>query len=275
MEVAEGPCCVMSACSFFSASVGNASRYKCSLHLRRAVSLFRSETLGKLRSLDLPLRNRAFRRSRPYSAIAKLSSGRHTLHLASTRPDRKCRPQECSCGEFQKDLCSSFQGSPDSMRFHQADNLLSVATYAGESLALQGEQQALLVPVPSDGLSRGRSLKARCATRSLAIHLPQCQKKWLDQEMLKDPRERRPLPEAPKQLAGAAPKTAKEIEAYNNLANKQFEEKSMNGCPYCNRTFRQGAASTGFCHDHACFRRCSAAQLMSYWADSLKVKILV
>ncbi|KAK9862143.1 hypothetical protein WJX84_000129 [Apatococcus fuscideae] len=77
---------------------------------------------------------------------------------------------------------------------------------------------------------------------SLAIHVPQCQKKWLDQEAQKDPRERRPLPEAPKQLAGgAAPKTAKEIAEYNSLANKQFEEKSMNGCPYCGRTFRDEA----------------------------------
>ncbi|KAK9848940.1 hypothetical protein WJX84_004493 [Apatococcus fuscideae] len=79
-------------------------------------------------------------------------------------------------------------------------------------------------------------------TSSLGIHVPQCQKKWIDQESQKDPRERRPLPEAPKQLAsGGPPKTAQEIAEYNSQANKQFEEKCMNGCPYCNRTFSDEA----------------------------------
>lgn len=56
--------------------------------------------------------------------------------------------------------------------------------------------------------------------RSLPIHIPQCQKKWLQEEEQKPKKDRRPLPlppekEPPIKAGGGAP-SAQEIDAFND-----------------------------------------------------------
>lgn len=80
---------------------------------------------------------------------------------------------------------------------------------------------------------------------SLPIHIPQCQKKWLQQEEMKPKKERRPLPQPPKELdlaikAGRALTTA-EIDAMNENSYQQWEDTSLERCPHCDRTFRAEA----------------------------------
>ncbi|BBN12755.1 hypothetical protein MPTK1_5g22620 [Marchantia polymorpha subsp. ruderalis] len=74
-------------------------------------------------------------------------------------------------------------------------------------------------------------------SKSLPIHLPQCQKKWIDAESLKPAREQRPMPEPPAVEVpiklGGKPQV---IDDFNEAANKQFLA-SLEQCPYCKRKF--------------------------------------
>lgn len=59
---------------------------------------------------------------------------------------------------------------------------------------------------------------------SIEIHLKSCKKKWEQEEEKKPPKERRPLPEAPKQfdevVIGAKGGGKVDLEQYNNDAFK-------------------------------------------------------
>ena len=79
-------------------------------------------------------------------------------------------------------------------------------------------------------------------TSSLKIHLPQCEKMWVEREKLKPRAERRPVPKAATNMA--IPTGAKldlrnpdAMAAYNEAATKQFNERALVPCPNCGRTF--------------------------------------
>eukprot|EP00826_Nyctotherus_ovalis_P034888 TRINITY_DN2946_c0_g1_i8.p1 TRINITY_DN2946_c0_g1~~TRINITY_DN2946_c0_g1_i8.p1 ORF type:complete len:423 (-),score=150.52 TRINITY_DN2946_c0_g1_i8:150-1418(-) len=80
-------------------------------------------------------------------------------------------------------------------------------------------------------------------TQSLNIHLKACKKKWEDQEALKPPGERKPVPEPPKAFDEVATKGQKgaissaDMEKYNADAFQDWNEKVLEPCPNCGRTF--------------------------------------
>jgi len=88
---------------------------------------------------------------------------------------------------------------------------------------------------------------------SLPIHIPQCQKKWLQQEEMKPKKERRPMPQPPKQLdeaiKGGRALTTSEIDSMNDDSYKTWEDGSLERCPHCDRTFRPEALAR---HNKTC-----------------------
>ncbi|EQC40145.1 hypothetical protein SDRG_02795 [Saprolegnia diclina VS20] len=76
---------------------------------------------------------------------------------------------------------------------------------------------------------------------SFEIHLKQCKLLWIAQEEKKPLRERRPVPEPPQELPIEAnvlyQLSPDELEAQNRAAARAFEEKVMEKCAYCGRTF--------------------------------------
>ena len=75
-------------------------------------------------------------------------------------------------------------------------------------------------------------------TKSLAIHIKACTKKWEDAEAQKPPRERRPVPQVP-QAAADVPIGASnaDLDRRNEVAMAAFEEQAMMQCEHCGRTF--------------------------------------
>ncbi len=79
----------------------------------------------------------------------------------------------------------------------------------------------------------------RSVSCSLPIHIPQCQKKWQEQEDMKPRSERRKMPPPPSEVTDMAlPKSAADIEEFNKKAYKEYNEKTLMTCPYCSRTFK-------------------------------------
>eukprot|EP00929_Paragymnodinium_shiwhaense_P024615 TRINITY_DN1508_c1_g1_i1.p1 TRINITY_DN1508_c1_g1~~TRINITY_DN1508_c1_g1_i1.p1 ORF type:complete len:777 (+),score=164.11 TRINITY_DN1508_c1_g1_i1:167-2497(+) len=66
---------------------------------------------------------------------------------------------------------------------------------------------------------------------SIDIHLPQCAKKWEQQESKKPEGQRRPVPSLPENEAGIS------RDEYNTLAAKRFNTEALMPCPNCARTF--------------------------------------
>ena len=77
-------------------------------------------------------------------------------------------------------------------------------------------------------------------TQSLEIHLKACRKKWDIDQQKKPPEQRRPCPEAPKDfdeaLSGAKSGNY-DFQTYNNAAFENYNEKALEKCPNCPRTF--------------------------------------
>merc|ERR1719326_1900199 len=67
---------------------------------------------------------------------------------------------------------------------------------------------------------------------SIAIHVPQCAKKWEAAEAKKPKAERRPLPETPSLEKGQVSR-----EEYNEAAIGTFYSEGLVPCPNCARTF--------------------------------------
>ncbi|KAG0579527.1 hypothetical protein KC19_4G104800 [Ceratodon purpureus] len=89
-------------------------------------------------------------------------------------------------------------------------------------------------------------------SKSLPIHIPQCQKKWLQEEEQKPKKDRRPLPlppaaEQPITTGGGAP-SAQAIDDFNDEARAAFEA-SLEQCPNCQRRFVPKALTH---HSKAC-----------------------
>jgi len=75
-------------------------------------------------------------------------------------------------------------------------------------------------------------------TTSLRIHVPQCERMWIEREKLKPPRERRPVPQAAQPIGAALnPRDKNAMAAYNEAATQAFNERALVACPNCGRTF--------------------------------------
>jgi hypothetical protein len=76
-------------------------------------------------------------------------------------------------------------------------------------------------------------------SKSIDIHLQQCKIKWQRDEDLKPKKERRKMPQAPKNfddiIAGNITEGTKD--AYNEDAFKEYNEKALVPCDICGRTF--------------------------------------
>ncbi|KAG0581725.1 hypothetical protein KC19_3G003800 [Ceratodon purpureus] len=73
-------------------------------------------------------------------------------------------------------------------------------------------------------------------SRSLNIHIPQCQKKWLLEEEKKPRNERRPLPPRPNAEKAIRNGGAQAFDSFNVEAFAAFEQ-TLQQCPYCQRRF--------------------------------------
>ncbi|GMH41529.1 hypothetical protein BSKO_09439 [Bryopsis sp. KO-2023] len=79
-------------------------------------------------------------------------------------------------------------------------------------------------------------------SKSLLIHIPQCQKKWKAGESLKkSKKERRALPKMPAELDDPLPTDMDEIDKFNERMVALWNSASLVPCPQCNRTFRPEA----------------------------------
>lgn len=78
-------------------------------------------------------------------------------------------------------------------------------------------------------------------TTSIEIHLKTCRKKWEQEEEKKPKKDRRPVPEPPKNfeevVIGAKSGAKVDLEAYNNDAFKTYNEVALLPCHNCGRTF--------------------------------------
>ncbi|KAF0730591.1 hypothetical protein LEN26_015524 [Aphanomyces euteiches] len=76
---------------------------------------------------------------------------------------------------------------------------------------------------------------------SFEIHLKQCKQLWIAQEEKKPLKERKPVPEPPTVLNDSDKSsydlTPEELEAQNRAAAQAFEQKVMEKCQFCGRTF--------------------------------------
>ena len=84
-------------------------------------------------------------------------------------------------------------------------------------------------------------------THSFDIHLKQCKELFLTREMQKDPRDRKPLPRDPLEIAGddslgvnkkkVSEMSAADLEKRNELAGQMYNDNVMVRCANCGRTF--------------------------------------
>jgi len=78
-------------------------------------------------------------------------------------------------------------------------------------------------------------------TASIEIHLKSCKKRWEDEEAQKPARERRPLPQPPKDFDLVKTKGSgmkqQEMDALNEEAFHKFNDESRVPCPNCARKF--------------------------------------
>ena len=78
---------------------------------------------------------------------------------------------------------------------------------------------------------------------SIAIHIPQCEKKWNNEQLKLPKKQRRPIPSKPMEyeriisgdLKGKDFQTA--MDQYNQQAFDDFNKKSLLECKNCGRTF--------------------------------------
>jgi hypothetical protein len=77
-------------------------------------------------------------------------------------------------------------------------------------------------------------------TSSLGIHIKACQKSWEVEQSKLPVNERRKCPSPPKILAEQPDRpivTSKAMQEYNEEAFQSFNEKALEPCPHCARTF--------------------------------------
>lgn len=77
-------------------------------------------------------------------------------------------------------------------------------------------------------------------TKSISIHIPNCEKKWVQEQELRPKKERRPVPKAPSNwdaIINQKDITHKDLEKLNNQAFEEYNEFSLERCQFCQRTF--------------------------------------
>jgi len=75
-------------------------------------------------------------------------------------------------------------------------------------------------------------------TASISIHIPQCAKKFENEQLNKPKSERRPLPQAPAALPAGGSYTHEDIDAFNEAASRQYKDTACISCEYCGRNFK-------------------------------------
>jgi len=75
-------------------------------------------------------------------------------------------------------------------------------------------------------------------TASISIHVPQCAKKYENEQLSKPKSERRPLPQAPAALPAGGSYTHEHIDAFNEAASRQYKDTACISCEYCGRNFK-------------------------------------
>lgn len=81
-------------------------------------------------------------------------------------------------------------------------------------------------------------------TKSIAIHLKTCEKKWDIEQQKKPPKQRKPCPQAPKGFLELLDKpniTHKDLENMNHIAFDEYNDTALEPCTYCSRTFNTDA----------------------------------
>ncbi|KAH9548921.1 hypothetical protein CY35_11G112500 [Sphagnum magellanicum] len=88
-------------------------------------------------------------------------------------------------------------------------------------------------------------------SKSLPIHIPQCQKKWMIEEEKNPPKERRPMPQPPPLEKALRSGDSRAIDEFNSEAFAAYEQ-TLEQCPHCQRTFVPKAFKH---HQKACTAR--------------------
>merc|ERR1712117_900683 len=76
-------------------------------------------------------------------------------------------------------------------------------------------------------------------TKSIKIHIPNCEERWEIEQAKLPKSERRPVPQAPDSFDRVIRGEVKgdQLQEYNTNAFKDFNEKALSECPNCHRTF--------------------------------------
>ena len=76
-------------------------------------------------------------------------------------------------------------------------------------------------------------------SRSLGIHLKQCEKLWVQREQLKPRAERRPVPRAPSTLAAVLDGNLSQsmLRKHRDEAFRKYNDDALVACEHCGRTF--------------------------------------
>lgn len=88
-------------------------------------------------------------------------------------------------------------------------------------------------------------------SKSLPIHIPQCQKKWMVEEEKNPLKERRPMPRPPPLEKAIRSGDSHAIDEFNSEAFAAYEQ-TLEQCPHCQRTFVPKAFKH---HQRACTAR--------------------
>ena len=79
-------------------------------------------------------------------------------------------------------------------------------------------------------------------SQSLFLHVPRCQKLWIDREATKPKKERRPLPPPPPEYEGfphmTLPTDPEAVLEFNNAVYGYWDRHSLFVCAKCGRSFK-------------------------------------
>lgn len=93
-------------------------------------------------------------------------------------------------------------------------------------------------------------------SRSLPIHIPQCEKKWLASEAAKPKSEQKPLPKRPERLNEVMTVGAiKNKASFNEEMYSNWDSDVLDRCQWCGRTFTTSAMKS---HAKSCTQECPA-----------------
>ena len=94
------------------------------------------------------------------------------------------------------------------------------------------------LPEPTESLFLPVHSSLWCCPCSLFIHIAACQKKWVQVEGAKLPRERRALPPPPPEVTGQLPTDGPGMDRFNASMYAYWDRVSCMVCSICTRSFR-------------------------------------